>query len=89
MEFEWDENKNQRNMENHGIAFQEAIAVFFDDFRIELDDTSSDEERFNIIGTAHGRILFVVYTWRKAKIRIISARKAVKHEEKQYYNYYH
>ncbi len=54
----------------------------------ELDDISSDEERFNVIGMAHGRLLYVVYTWRGSKIRIISARKTEKYEEKQYHNYY-
>lgn len=88
MEFEWDENKNRRNIEAHGISFQDAIPIFFDDFRIELDDTSSNEERFNVIGMAQGRILTVVYTWRGANIRIISVRKAEKYEEREYYNYY-
>ena len=88
MKFEWDENKNQINNESHGLSFQEAIPVFFDDLRVELDDTSSDEERFNVIGMSQGRILYVVYTWRRNNIRIISARKAEKYEEKKYFNYY-
>ena len=88
MKFEWDENKNQINIESHSLSFQEAIPVFFDELRVELDDTFSDEERFNVIGMAQGRILYVVYTWRRSNIRIISARKAEKYEEKEYYNYY-
>ncbi len=88
MKFEWDENKNQINIESHGLSFQETIPVFFDELRVELDETSSDEERFNVIGMAQGRILYVVYTWRRSNIRIISARKAEKYEEKEYYNYY-
>lgn len=88
MQFEWDENKNQINIKDHGISFQEAIPVFFDDLRVELDDTFSDEERFNMIGMSQGRILYVVYTWRETNIRIISARKVEKYEEREYYNYY-
>ena len=48
------------NIETHGLSFQEAIPVFFDELRVELDDTSWDEERFNVIGMAQGRILYVV-----------------------------
>ncbi len=88
MEFEWDENKNSTNLNRHGISFHDAIPVFFDDLRLEYFDTSSNEERYNVIGISHGRVLFVVYTWRDAKIRIISARKAVKYEEGEYFKHY-
>jgi len=58
----------------------------FDDFNsITVNDPDHDEDRFVTIGMdAYGRILVVVYTWRGDVIRLISARKATKHERKQY-----
>ena len=58
----------------------------FDDFNtVTVNDPGYDEERFVTIGMdAYGRILVVVYTWRGNVIRLISARKATKHERKQY-----
>ena len=86
MQFEWDENKNQRNIRKHGISFEMATGVFFDEYRIERVDYlhSGDEERLYTIGRIES-ILFVVFTERKDNIRIISARKATKEEEDEYY----
>ena len=52
IKFEWDENKNQTNQKKHGISFEEAKEVFFDDDAILFDDPehSKGEERFLIIG---------------------------------------
>ena len=72
-------------MNKHGIDFADAITVFDDLTAITIDDPDYDEERFVTIGMdAFGRILVVVYAWRGDIIRIISARKATKHERKQY-----
>lgn len=51
-QFSWDENKNALNIRKHGITFEEASTVFYDDFAIEFDDPdhSIEEERFLIIG---------------------------------------
>ncbi len=60
--------------------------LFFDDSNtVTMDDPYHNEERFVTIGMdAYGRILVVVYTWRGDVIRIISARKSTKHEQKKY-----
>ncbi|MBR5966085.1 MAG: BrnT family toxin [Treponema sp.] len=92
MIFEWDENKNDANKKKHGVSFEMAVRVFLDDKRIEkLDEEHStlDEERINIIGRTSGMlILFVVATDKSGKTRIISARKAERDEEAEYYENY-
>ena len=80
MEFEWDIKKAFSNLKKHGIDFTEAISVLEDE-----TDVHPDEERFVTIGMdAFGRILVVIYTWRRNRIRIISARKATATEINQY-----
>lgn len=92
MVFEWDENKDRINKKKHGISFEVAVRVFLDDMRIEKIDfahSTVDEERINIIGRVENMIiLFVVTTERSGKIRIISARRAEKKEEEEYYANY-
>lgn len=92
MIFEWDENKNKLNKKKHGISFEVAVRVFLDDRRIEKIDfahSTAEEERLNIIGRVEDLIiLFVVTTERSGKIRIISARRAEKKEEDEYYANY-
>lgn len=89
LEFEWDEEKNEINKRKHGIDFNTALHVFDDEDRIEIYDIehSVDEDRYNTIGRVHD-ILFVVYTERKDKIRIISARLASAAERRLYYDYH-
>ena len=85
--FEWDENKAEKNIRKHGISFQEAATVFQDEFSLTFNDPahSSEEERFIDIGrSSNGRILIVVYTERNNNIRIISCRKATSSEKKAY-----
>jgi uncharacterized DUF497 family protein len=85
MSFEWDHNKATINLDKHGVDFADAAAVFDDSNAVTIDDPDHNEERFVTIGMdAYGRILVVVYTWRGNVIRIISARKATKYEQKQY-----
>ena len=81
MQFEWDEEKAALNLKKHGVRFETAALVFCDENRIELFDAehSSEEERYNTIGLVDN-ILFVVYTERKNRIRLISARPANKRE---------
>lgn len=84
-EFEWDHNKATINLDKHGVDFVDAATVFDDSNAVTIDDPDHNEERFVTIGIdAYGRILVVVYTWRGDFIRIISARKATKYEQKQY-----
>ena len=84
--FEWDENKNKSNIKKHGISFQTASRVFDDVNRIEMydEENSITEDRYNTIGMVDD-ILFVVYTERNEKIRLISARIAEEPERRLYY----
>jgi len=88
LEFEWDKAKAKANFRRHGVSFDLAKTVFKDPFAIErLDDREQyDEERFVIIGVAEGKIvLFVAYTERQERIRIISARRATQYEQDDYF----
>ena len=85
MLFEWDEEKAAVNLKKHGVDFRDAVRVFLDPFRIEFYDAahSIDEDRYNTIGKVR-EVLFVVYTERGPKARIISARKATPTERRIY-----
>lgn len=87
MEFEWDPRKADANLKKHGVSFTEAAEAFYDPNAIEfLDDVASDNEvRFQLIGISKVRLLFVGYTTRAERIRIITARKANAKQTK-YYN---
>lgn len=89
LRFEWDENKNQINIIKHKVSFEEASTVFRDvDAMIDYDaEHSNDEDRFVIIGNSiEGNLLMVCHCERKGGvIRIISARKANKGEQRKYY----
>jgi hypothetical protein len=84
MKFEWDPAKAKANIVRHGVSFDEAQAVFADSHAIELLDDSPSEERWRLLGRAGPTILLVVYTERGDRVRIISARKASKREQKAY-----
>ncbi len=90
LKFDWRNtaDKAARNLRDHGVSFDLATMVFDDPFAVERLDDREDygEERFIIIGMAAGNILlFVVYTERKGRIRIISARRATKREQDDYF----
>lgn len=87
VEFEWDDQKAQRNLEKHGVTFEEAAEVFFDPFYQYGDATpaDTDEQRDFILGySVAQRLLLVIYTARGERTRIISARPAIRTERKQY-----
>ncbi|MEG4856062.1 BrnT family toxin [Microcoleus sp. K1-B6] len=86
VEFEWDTNKFQINLEKHGVSFEEAAEVFFDPFYQEGDATANDEQRNFILGYSRTqRLLLVVYVERSfLRIRIISSRPATRTERKLY-----
>ncbi len=86
-EFEWDEAKARSNLRRHRISFLQACRVFDDFFALIEQDLSEDygEDRFLATGTVEGMILTVVYTERRERIRIISARKASSDEQRKYY----
>ncbi len=87
MKFEWDEQKAGINLAKHGVAFEAAKGVFRDPFALaEFDRDEGAEERWRMIGLAQTGILFVVFTERSGGvIRIISARRATRHEQDRYY----
>jgi len=83
--FEWDESKARENKVKHGISLADTFAVFEDPNAVTMEDFQEGEQRYVTIGMdAFGRVLIVVYTWRGENIRIISARKAVRYEVRQY-----
>ncbi|NQX00684.1 BrnT family toxin [bacterium] len=89
LSFEWDPRKAASNAGKHGVTFEEAKTVFYDDAALVIPDPdhSKDEERFIIMGrSSEPRILVVVHCFRKtgSSIRIISARKAGTKEQKPY-----
>src|SRR6266511_731088 len=87
VEFEWDDQKAQQNVEKHGVTFEEAAEVVFDPFYRYGDATpaDADEQRECILGYSDAqRLLLVVYTERRARTRIISARLAMRPDRKQY-----
>ena len=85
IDFQWDANKAQSNIQKHGIDFEEAAEVFSDLFRRIGDASTDDEQRDFILGySLQQRILLVVYVERDKWTRIISARRATRHERKSY-----
>lgn len=89
IQFEWDASKASINQRKHGVSFDEAKSVFYDENAVIIHnpDHSQDEERFVLLGmSAISRILVIIHCYRKKDkiIRIISARKATKKETMQY-----
>lgn len=88
MRYEWDRAKAASNLRLHGVDFRDAIEALEDPERIEDADDRFDyeEERDIVIGMSSGGVLFVVSTYRDEDTRrIISARKATKHETDRYH----
>jgi uncharacterized protein len=87
MDFEWDPDKEVDNQKGHGISFAFATAAFSDPLGLEKLDDREDyrEDRTILIALAHGTLLTVIYTERGSSNRIISARRATKHEQDEYY----
>ncbi len=93
LKFEWDRTKAASNAKKHGVTFDEARSAFADEAgRLIADpDHSDEEERFILLGmSARLRLLVVAHCYRQGDtIRIISARKASRHEQKQYERFRH
>lgn len=88
-DFEWDEEKADRNVRDHGVSFPEAVPAILDPFALELPDPTPDEAgRVDVVGTdALGRVLYVVTIDRDGdRIRIVSARRAEAREARDYRN---
>lgn len=89
MRFEWDPAKATANLKKHGVSFEEAQSVFFDEFAVQFfdDEYSTAEERFLLLGLSFkARLILVCQCEREAGsiIRIKSARKATKRESTFY-----
>ena len=87
MNFEWDESKNEKNHQKHGIWFEEAKNIFSDLYHRVFSDITKYEDRYIAIGfTGTERLLIVVFCYRKNEsvIRIVSARRATKKERRFY-----
>jgi uncharacterized protein len=84
---EWDEEKNAINKRKHGVSFEKAKKVFFDPRRFETFDKKHSffEERLITVGFSDLTLLTVVFTEKDDIVRIISARKAKKDEEEEYF----
>ncbi len=87
--FVWDKDKAALNKKKHGVSFEEAKTVFYDDNALEFfdPDHSENEDHFIMLGMSFQlRVLVVCHCFREADfvIRIISARKATKHETRNY-----
>ena len=86
MEIEWDNNKAASNLIKHKIDFEDGKNIFLDPNRLEREDKRDyNEARIQVIGIVNQVVLFVVYTKRNGRYRIISARRANKNERRQYY----
>jgi uncharacterized protein len=86
-EFEWDDDKAAQNCAKHGVTFEHARRAFADPFGVgEIDDREDyGEDRFTRVGMVEGTLIFVAYTEREDRVRIITARRATKHEQDDYY----
>jgi uncharacterized protein len=89
LDFAWDDRKSARNLKKHGVSFEEARSVFRDENALLMPDPehSQDQARFLLLGlSGQGRALIVCHCYREAEtlIRIISAMKADKKEQRQY-----
>jgi uncharacterized protein len=88
VQYEWDNGEAAENIRKHGVDFADAIAALEDPNRLEEIDTRFEysEERIQVIGMVRGDVLFVIVTLRgEDSCRIISARKATRHEQDRYY----
>ncbi|MBK7014240.1 MAG: BrnT family toxin [Sulfuritalea sp.] len=89
IKFEWDLAKAVANLRKHGVSFEEAQSVFYDEFAVQFydDGHSGDEERFLLLGMSTGASLLLVCHCERdsgSTIRIISARKATRRESTFY-----
>jgi uncharacterized protein len=90
IKFKWHDGKNKINKQKHDISFEEAQTIFLDENArmIHDPDHSHDEDRFILLGMSIKlRVLVVCHCYKEAvnMIRIISARKATKTEQKEYF----
>jgi len=90
LRFQWDAGKEKANIRKHGVSFEEARTVFYDEHAIQFfdPDHSEDEDRFILLGMSFKlRTLVVCHCFRESEtvVRFLSARKADRDEEKEYW----
>jgi uncharacterized protein len=86
MYYEWDENKRQKNISKHGVDFADLESLFAGVTVTLFDDRfSHEEERYITFGLLNGVVVAVAHTETDEVIRIISARKGTRNEEKAYF----
>ena len=90
IQFEWDRRKERANFKNHGVSFEEARTAFYDENAIQFydPDHSDEEDRFILLGLSmKPQVLVVCHCFREREttIRIISARRADRDEELEYW----
>ena len=83
--FTWDERKRKLNLAKHGVDFRDA-SVIFDGLLLTVEDTREayGEPRHVALGVLHGVVVSVAYAERRDEVRIISIRKALKHEARYF-----
>jgi uncharacterized DUF497 family protein len=87
MKFDWDEGKRLVNMDKHGIDFVDAKEIWQGDvIEIPSPQAHHGENRYIALGLLRGRVITVIFTWRRRQRRLISARKARKVEKAIYQN---
>ena len=89
IKFQWNSAKAASNKKKHGVSFEEAQSVFYDEFAVQFfdEDNADSEDRFLMLGFSdEARLLIVCHCERDQgdTIRIISARKATKNERSYY-----
>jgi hypothetical protein len=84
MRFDWDSQKSLTNMEKHGIDFQTAKSLWFDDDRVEIEMVFPGELRWALIAKVQGKIWTAIYTVRSETVRLISVRRSRTKEVRLY-----
>ena len=86
-EFEWHTRKAETNWRQHGVTFEQGSKAIADPFAVEwIDERESyGQERVNLLGMCEGALLLVTYAESDERIRIISARRAERHEQDYYF----
>ena len=87
--FEWDDAKADNNRRKHGVSFDAARTVFDDPNSLDELDDDPDEVRWKRVGMTASGVLIVIHTQRGHRIRIISARRAKRHEQDDYFRQAH
>ena len=88
-DFEWDDEKAASNLRDHKVTFEMAYRAFADVFAVEREDRRQNygEDRYTITGMVEGRLLFLAYTFRENRKRIILARYAQPYERRLYHEH--